>query len=88
MIKNLKPLKFHSWHRGTRENDILLGKFADACLESLNDDDIRIYACFLNESDPDIFRWIMVEDDVPVHYQSLLQQIKQFHLKNGSQNKL
>ena len=30
--KRLERLKFRSWHRGTREMDLLLGSFADAHL--------------------------------------------------------
>lgn len=86
MKQTLKSLKFHSWHRGTRENDILLGEFADTCLDSLSDNDIKIYASLLNESDPDLFHWIVVGDKAPSHYQPLLQQIKACHQKKHQRN--
>ena len=34
-----KRLLFRCWHRGTREMDLILGRFADAEIASLKDDE-------------------------------------------------
>ncbi len=67
-----KRLIYRSWHRGTREMDILLGRFADAHVPTLDargvDDYDRLLAC----EDPDLWDYytgktpIPVEDDTPV----------------------
>jgi len=60
-----KQLIFRSWHRGTREIDLLLGKFADAHLPQFNERQLTAYDRFLNNSDPDIFNWITGQEPVP-----------------------
>jgi antitoxin CptB len=54
----LKRLRFRSWHRGTREMDLLLGRFADTQLETLSDRDLDLYESVLNEADQDLYVWI------------------------------
>lgn len=53
-----KRLKFRSWHRGTREMDLLLGRFADSNLDSFDAPLLDAYAALLEESDPDIYDWV------------------------------
>jgi antitoxin CptB len=54
----LKRLRFRSWHRGTREMDLLLGRFADTHLETLSDRELDLYETVLNEADQDLYAWI------------------------------
>lgn len=60
-----KRLKFRSWHRGTREMDLLLGRFADSRLDALERDELRVYAALLDQSDPDIYDWISGQGHCP-----------------------
>ena len=60
-----KRLIFRSWHRGTREIDLLLGKFADAKLPGFDDNQLELYDRFLNNSDPDIYNWLTGQEPVP-----------------------
>ena len=60
-----KQLGFRSWHRGTREVDLLLGRFADVHLPGFGADDLAAYDRFLNNSDPDIYNWITGAEPVP-----------------------
>lgn len=60
-----KRLRFRSWHRGTREMDLLLGRFADAKLGEFGDDLLDAYDAFLSNSDPDIYNWLTRQEPVP-----------------------
>ena len=60
-----KRLNFRSWHRGTREIDLLLGKFADEHIPGFDDAALEDYDRFLNNSDPDIYNWITGQEPVP-----------------------
>ncbi len=53
-----KRLRFRSWHRGTREMDLLLGRFADAHLAAMDSAQLDRYEALLLESDPDLYAWI------------------------------
>ena len=60
-----KQLLFRSWHRGTREIDLLLGAFADAHIPGFDSAQLMLYERFLNNSDPDIYNWITRQDPLP-----------------------
>lgn len=56
--KRRERLRFRSWHRGTREMDLLLGSFADAHLYAFTPEQLDRYEALLLESDPDLYDWI------------------------------
>ncbi|MBI3441493.1 MAG: succinate dehydrogenase assembly factor 2 [Proteobacteria bacterium] len=60
-----KQLIFRSWHRGTREIDLLLGTFAEVHVPKFDGQQLTIYDRFLNNSDPDIFNWLTGQEPVP-----------------------
>ena len=53
-----KRLRFRAWHRGTKEADLLLGPFADASLDSLDEDGLAGFEALLARSDPEIVDWM------------------------------
>jgi antitoxin CptB len=50
-----KRLLFRCWHRGTREMDLLLGRFADAEIATLTDDELAELERLLEIPDPDLY---------------------------------
>ena len=61
----LKRLNFRSWHRGTREADMMIGGFFDVHGQNWNDAEIDWYENFLEEQDVDIMAWAMGAQPVP-----------------------
>jgi antitoxin CptB len=53
-----KRLLFRSWHRGTRESDLILGRFADSQLASFDEGQLDRYEALLDCADADIFDWV------------------------------
>lgn len=53
-----RKLIFRSWHRGTREMDLLMGSFADRNLAGFDQAQLEIYERLLENNDPDIYDWI------------------------------
>jgi antitoxin CptB len=60
-----RRLRFRSWHRGTREADLMLGRFADVHLAHFSPDQLDRYAVLLEKSDPEIYDWITDRAPVP-----------------------
>ncbi|MAT23243.1 MAG: succinate dehydrogenase assembly factor 2 [Rhodobiaceae bacterium] len=52
-------LIYRSWHRGTKELDLILGNFISENIEVMSDDEIREFEALLNSEDPDIYKWIV-----------------------------
>ncbi len=55
----LKRLRFRSWHRGTKEADLMIGGFFDRHGESWSDADITWFEALCEEQDVDIMGWAM-----------------------------
>ncbi|HTO63357.1 MAG TPA: succinate dehydrogenase assembly factor 2 [Bradyrhizobium sp.] len=50
-----KRLLFRCWHRGTREMDLILGRFADAEIATLPDDELDELERLIELPDPDLY---------------------------------
>ncbi|MBN8828052.1 MAG: succinate dehydrogenase assembly factor 2 [Sphingobacteriia bacterium] len=71
----LKRLHYLSVHRGSKESDFVLTKFANTELPHLNDSELKIYYDFLNEDDNDIMNWVMKKITYPMQYNFIMQKI-------------
>lgn len=60
-----KRLIFRSWHRGTREMDLILGSFANKHVPGFSAAELDLYAALLHNPDPDLYNWITGVEDVP-----------------------
>lgn len=60
-----KRLRYRAWHRGTKEMDLLLGRFADAQLAAMTPTQLDAFEALLCESDPDLYDWISGRVPVP-----------------------
>jgi antitoxin CptB len=63
-----KRLHFRSWHRGTKETDLLLGSFADAHLAGFGPAQLDAFERLLEASDGDIWDWVSGRASVPAEH--------------------
>ncbi len=76
-----KRLRFRSWHRGTREMDLLLGTFADRLLAGFGKAQLDRYDALLALSDPDLFAWITGrERPPPAHDHDVMNLLQNFSI--------
>lgn len=79
-----RRVKFRSWHRGMRETDLLLGRFADAEIENLSESDLDDFEALLEAVDRDVFAWMTGEVPTPRAYDTVLfRKIVAFHARTG-----
>src|SRR5438876_5163928 len=50
-----KRLLFRCWHRGTREMDLILGRFADAEIADLSEQELAQFEYLMDVPDPDLY---------------------------------
>ena len=50
-----KRLLFRCWHRGTREMDLILGRFADAEIANLSEQELVQFEFLMDVPDPDLY---------------------------------
>ena len=60
-----KRLRFRCWHRGTKEADLILGRFANLHLDELDEAGLDLLEALLEESDPEIFDWVSGRTPLP-----------------------
>jgi antitoxin CptB len=76
-----RKLKFRSWHRGIREMDLIMGRFADACIERLDEAELDELERLMDVPDPEIYAWITGERAPPDDFDTvLLRRMRAFHL--------
>ena len=75
----MKALLYRSLHRGCKETDILLGKFAENSINSFDNNTLKIYGDLVLEDDAMIYDWILQTVPAPAKYFNLINNIRQFH---------
>ena len=71
-----KKILFRSWHRGTKEMDLVLGTYADNNLSSMSYDELIHFQGFLNLSDPDLYKWLISKEKAfPEEFRDLIEDI-------------
>jgi antitoxin CptB len=79
-----RRILFRSWHRGMREMDLILGRFANAQIASLSESELDDYEQLLEASDRDVFSWLTGEAETPSSYDTpVFRKIRAFHSPTG-----
>lgn len=60
-----KRLIFRSEHRGIKEMDIIMGRFARAHIADFDEQKLAAYEELLQENDPDLYNWIIGKEPPP-----------------------
>jgi antitoxin CptB len=60
-----KKLRFRAWHRGTKEADLMMGRFADAYLQQFGAEQLAQFSALLEEQDLDVYGWVIGRDPIP-----------------------
>jgi antitoxin CptB len=60
-----KKLRFRAWHRGTKEADLMMGRFADAHLARFDAEELAQFAALLEEHDLEVYGWVIGREPVP-----------------------
>ena len=63
---------FRAWHRGTREMDLLLGRFADTHIDGLSERDLVDFEALMEVPDPALFAWVTGAEPVAANYSTPL----------------
>ena len=80
-----KRLLFRCWHRGTREMDLILGRFADAEIGNLSEGELTELERLLEVNDPDLYAAITGDKLLPPDVAGVLfARIKAFPVADGS----
>lgn len=72
--------KFRANHRGTKEMDWILGRYADAHIDEMDEPNLSTFEELLSVADPEINAWVMDPNTYPQgQFFILLEKIRSFH---------
>jgi len=75
-----RRLLFRSWHRGIREADLIMGRFADAHIADLTDAQLDEYERLLDAQEHDLVAWITGQAALPPDVDTdLFRRLRNFH---------
>ncbi len=75
-----RKLLFRSWHRGMREVDLIMGRFADAAIEQLTDGELTEFEQLIEVPDRELLAWVTGEAEVPAAYDTpLFRRLRDFN---------
>lgn len=75
-----KRLLYRATHCGMKENDVMIGRFAEARLETMSEADLDLFENLMNHPDNDLYNWITGKEPTPDIVDSpVLRQIKDFN---------
>ncbi len=75
-----RRLLFRSWRRGTRELDLITGRFADEMIDKLSEDELADFERLCERADLDLYAWLTGSAQVPPEWDTpLFRRIKAFN---------
>jgi len=75
-----RKILFRAWHRGMRETDLIMGRFADAEIGGLSEAELDEFERLIEVLDRDLLSWVTGEAQVPENYDSdVFRRLKAFH---------
>ncbi len=75
-----RRLRFRAQHRGIREMDLLVGRFAEEVLPQLSDQELMDFELLMEMPDSEVLNWLLGRQSVPTEFDtSLFAKLRAFH---------
>jgi antitoxin CptB len=75
-----RKLLFRCWHRGIREMDLIMGRFANEEIQDLAGPELDDFERLAEVPDPDLLAWVTGERETPVEYDTVIfRRMRDFH---------
>jgi antitoxin CptB len=79
-----RRLLYHCWHRGTREMDLIMGRFADTALAGMSAQELDEFERLSELLDSELYSWVTGECAVPPDYDTaLFHRLRDFQFRSG-----
>ena len=78
-----RKLLFRAWRRGVREMDLIVGRYADAYIGTLDDAALDDFERLIEAPNADLYAWVVGAKNVPQNYDTaVLRQLIIFHRRD------
>jgi antitoxin CptB len=75
-----RRLLFRAWRRGVREMDLIVGRFADACIDKFDATELDEFESLIEVPNAKLYAWIVGNAAIPMEHDTpVLRQLMAFH---------
>ena len=75
-----RRLLFRAWRRGVREMDLIVGRFADACIDTFDTTELDQFEHLIEVPNAQLYAWIVGNEAVPSQHDTpVLRRLMAFH---------
>ena len=75
-----RRLLFRAWHRGMRELDLIMGRFAQSAIAQLTADELVDFENLMEVPDRELLAWVAGETDVQADFDTaLFRRLRDFN---------
>jgi len=75
-----RRLLFRAWRRGTRELDLIMGRFLDEAIGTMSEAEIAEFERLCDVPDLELYAWVVGNRPAPSEYDTaLMQRIRAFN---------
>jgi antitoxin CptB len=79
-----RKLLFRAWRRGVRETDLIVGRFADAYIDTFDAAALDDFERLIEAPNAALYAWVVGAEHAPQEFDtSLLRQLIKFHQQSG-----
>jgi len=79
-----RKLLFRAWRRGVREMDLIVGRFADAYIDRLDDPALDDFERLIEVPNAELYAWVVGDAAAPEAYDTeVLRTLIAFHTRGG-----
>ena len=72
-----KKLSIRSWRRGTKELDLILGRFSDGNIRKFEKFELDVYKQLLSNDDHLIYSWLFEKEETPEIFKLMVKKIQE-----------
>ena len=72
-----KKLSIRSWRRGTKELDLILGRFSDGNICKFEKFELYVYKQLLSNDDHLIYSWLFEKEETPEIFKLMVKKIQE-----------
>ena len=77
-----RKLLFRAWRRGVRETDLILGRFADAHIDTFDEAALDDFERLIEVPNAELYAWVVGAETAPAeHDTAVLAKLKMFHAR-------
>jgi len=77
-----RRLLFRAWRRGVREMDLIVGRFADAHIDTFDDAGLDEFERLIEAPNAALYAWVVGAETAPANYDTaVLAKLKAFHMR-------